>query len=323
MPACKSRFAFLPFLTILSRLIHNEPFMKKIITLFSILALAISTATAQPDTTDLLSLIGEPEVVYSPVIATFKGTRLINFHTIEVPGERTLDFRIAHRFGPFNEGGYNFWGLDGGASIRLSLEYSYDGRLNVGFGRTSTEKTFDGFLKYRLLRQGDQSNPPVSVTLFSGAYYTSLKDPNVIINGFDKYEDLSSRLSYCHQIIIGRKFSDRFSLQIAPTLVHVNLAEKLSDKNDAIIIATAARFKVTQRLAITTEYGWRATDYTNTKYYDSFGIGVDLETGGHVFQMHLTNSLGLTENQFFTRTNTKWGNAGIRLGFNISRVFTL
>ncbi len=296
--------------------------MKKIITFFSFLSLAFSTAFAQEDT-DLLGLIDEPTVERSFAIATFKGTRLINFHTLEVPGNRTLDFRIAHRFGPFNAGGYNFWGLDGGASIRLSLEYSYDGRLNFGIGRSSVDKTFDGFAKYRLLRQGDNANPPVSVTLFSGIYATSLKDKDDGLLNVNKYEEFSSRLSFCHQIIVGRKFNDRFSLQVAPTLVHINLAEELDDKNDAIIIAAAARFKVTQRMAITAEYGWRATDYTNSDYYDSFGIGIDLETGGHVFQMHLTNSFGLTENQFYTRTGDSWSDGGIRLGFNISRVFTL
>lgn len=292
--------------------------------LIGILAFASGLSLrAQQDSTDLLGLIGGLEEQPSFAIATFKGTRLINFQTLEVPGNRTLDFRIAHRFGSFNDGGYNFWGLDGGASIRLGLDYSYDGRFAFGIGRTSIEKTYDGFLKYRLLRQGDKGGQPLSLTLFSGAYYTSIKDPNAQANGFDKYEKRSSRLSYALQAIIGRKFNERLSLQVAPTLIHVNLAEELTDKNDAVIIATAARFKVTQRTAITAEYGWRANDYTQTKYYDSFGIGVDVETGGHVFQMHFTNSLGLVENQFFTRTSTRWGNAGVRLGFNISRVFTL
>lgn len=277
---------------------------------------------AQEDTS-LLDLVGEPEAVESHAIATFKGTRLINFHTIEVPGNRTLDFRIAHRFGTLNDGAYNFWGLDGGASIRLSLEYSYEGRFAAGIGRTSFEKTFDGFAKYRLVRQGETAGPPVSVTLFGGSYLISMKDPNRQINGFDKYEKLSHRLSYASQVIVGRKFSDRFSLQVAPTFIHVNLADELTDKNDAFVLALATRLKVTQRMALTAEYGWRVNDYTDTQYYDSFGIGVDIETGGHVFQMHFTNSLGLTENQFFTRTNTKWGDAGVRLGFNISRVFTI
>lgn len=297
--------------------------MKKIITFFSFFSLLATVTFAQPDTTDMLSMIGEPEQVHSHAVATFKGTRLINFHTLEVPGERTLDFRIAHRFGPFSDGGYNFWGLDGGASIRLSLEYSYDGRLCLGIGRSNQDRTFDGFAKFRLLRQGDHSSPPISVTLFSGIYATSTKDKDDGLLNKNKYADFSNRLSFCHQIIVGRKFNDKFSLQVAPTMVHFNLAEENDTKNDVFIVATAARFKVTQRMAITAEYGLRVDDYTNGTYYDSFGVGIDLETGGHVFQMHLTNSLGLTENQFYARTSDSWGDMGIRLGFNISRVFTI
>ena len=259
----------------------------------------------------------------SPVLATFKGTRLINFHTIEVPGKRTLDFRIAHRFGPFNGGWYDFYGLDGGASIRMGLEYSYDGRLEVGIGRTSVEKMADAFLKYRLVRQRSSGWQQLSVTLFSSAYYTMLRDPDKATNGFDKYARKSSRLSYAHQVIIGRKFSERFSLQVAPTLIHMNQVERISDLNDAFVITGATRFKITKRSAITLEYGWRATGYTRTKYYDTFGIGWDVETGGHVFQMFLTNSIGLAEPQFLLRTNNKWADGGIRLGFNISRVFTI
>lgn len=297
--------------------------MKKIIPFLFFLVLSFQAILAQQDTTDMLSMIGEPTAPHSFATATFKGTRLINFHTLEVPGERTLDFRIAHRFGTFNQGAYNFWGIDGGASIRLSLEYSYDGRLCLGIGRSSVDKAFDGFAKYRLLRQGENGGSPLSLTLFTGAYLVSLKDANDGLTNIDKYAKFSNRLSYCHQIIVGRKFNDDFSLQIAPTFVHYNLAEELDTKNDVVIIAAAARYKLTQRLAITTEYGWRATKYSDSDYYDSFGIGVDIETGGHVFQLMLTNSFGLLESQFYARTADKWRNNGIRLGFNISRVFTI
>lgn len=303
-------------------LFHEALIEMKFNRIFSLFAF-LSFAVALPAQDDLLSLVGEPEAPETHAIATFKGTRLINFHTLEVPGKRTLDFRIAHRFGSFNSGWYDFYGLDGGASIRLSFEYSYDGRLAVGIGRTSLDKMFDGFVKYRLLRQGDKSKPWVSVTLFSGMYYTILKDPNKDANGYDKYEHASSRISYCHQVIVGRKFNEHFSLQLAPVMVHYNQVQDFSDNNDVYLLTAAARYKFTKRLAVTAEYGWRFWDYTRTKYYDSFGIGLDVETGGHVFQVHITNSLGLAENQFYARTNNKWANGGIRLGFNISRVFTL
>ncbi len=272
---------------------------------------------------DLLSELGEPEEQPGIAIATFKGTRLINLHTLEVPGKRTLEFRIAHRFGAFNSGGYNFWGLDGGASIHLGLEYSYDGRLSFGIGRTSEEKNYDGFLKYRLIRQAEKGSPPVSVTVMSRVFFDSRKDPNAGVNGFDRYENLSSRFAYAHSVILARKFTDGISLQVAPVMVHMNQVEALTDENDAFILTAAARVKITQRIALTAEYGYRLNDYTEATYYDTFGLGVDIETGGHVFQIHVTNSTGILEHQFLTRTNTEWGDGGIRLGFNISRVFSI
>jgi hypothetical protein len=256
-----------------------------------------------------------------PVIATFKATRLINQQTIEVGGTRSLDFRIHHHFGPFNSGAYDFWGIDGGASIRLGLEYSYNGRLQFGLGRTSYEKQIDGFLKYRLLRQSKSGSMPISVTLFSGAYRNGIK--GLQIGGIDKFKYASDRLSFVQQIIIARKIDDKLSIQITPTMVHYNLVENLSDQNDAYFLGIAGRYKISNRTAITYEYGAKLLNYSKSKYYDSMGIGLDIETGGHVFQMFLTNSFGMTENQTFARTNSAWADRGFRLGFNVSRMFTL
>ena len=191
-----------------------------------------------------------------------------------------------------------------------------------GVGRTSGRKIADGFLKYRLLKQTTKGGGmPVSVTLFTSVYHTFQQ--NVIIDGENKYQSIPDRLSYCHQIMVGRKFNSRFSFQLTGAMVHVNLVDKISDKNDCFVIGGVTRFKFTKRQAITLEYGYRLNKYSKEKYYDSFGIGYDLETGGHVFQIHLTNSFGLTEDQYFMYTNTTWENWGVRLGFNISRVFSL
>ena len=258
------------------------------------------------------------------VIATFKTTRLVNQHTLETVGPRTLDFRISHRFGAVNSGSYNAWGIDGPANVRLGLEYSPDGRFMFGIGRSSFDKMVDGFLKYRLLRQTVENGMPVSVTLFTGAYYKAIKDGNKIANGYDKYENLSSRFSYCFEIMIGRKFTPSFSFQVSPWFVHYNLVDNITDKNDSYGLSGLFRLKFTKRAAITMEYAYRLNDFSIVnKYYDSMSIGYELETGGHVFQIHFTNSFGLVENQFFPSTDSKWNDAGIRLGFNISRVFTL
>jgi len=290
-------------------------------TLALLLSSFMFVAHAQDDFSKLLedSTSGVKNYTY----ATFKTTRVINFHTVETVGERTLDFRISHRFGEVNGGVDNFWGIDGGASIRLGLEYSYDGRLMAGFGRTSYQKMLDGFLKYKLLRQTDGKGMPVTATLFAGMYCTTAKDPLKQLTGFDRYENFYSRLSYNYQLIVGRKFSQSFSAQIAPWFVHYNQVDGILDGNDIYGVSAAFRYKFTKRMAITAEYAYRINDYTNKDYYDSFGVGFEIETGGHVFQMHVTNSFGLAENQFLPYTTTQWSDGGIRIGFNISRVFTL
>ncbi len=296
--------------------------MKRQLTILLILVCAFANSLKAQDTDPMMLLQGLAEAPKDePVIATFKATRVINQQTIEVGGSRSLDFRIHHHFGPFNSGAYDFWGIDGGASIRLGLEYSYDGRLQIGLGRTSYEKQLDGFLKYRLLRQSKSGSMPISVTLFSGAYQNGLK--GLKIGGLDKFKYASDLFSFVHQVIIARKIDDKLSLQITPTMVHYNLVENLTDNNDSYFLGISGRYKVSNRTAITYEYGARMDNNTATKYYDSMGIGLDIETGGHVFQMFLTNSFGMTENQTFARTNTSWADRGFRLGFNVSRMFTL
>lgn len=295
--------------------------MKKILLIsFLIISSAFTLSAQDIDPMSLLQGLAEAPKD-ELVIATFKATRLINQQTIEVGGTRSLDFRIHHHFGPFNSGAYDFWGIDGGASIRLGLEYSYNGRLQFGLGRTSYEKQIDGFLKYRLLRQSKSGSMPISVTLFSGAYRNGIK--GLQIGGIDKFKYASDRLSFVQQIIIARKIDDKLSIQITPTMVHYNLVENLSDQNDAYFLGIAGRYKISNRTAITYEYGAKLLNYSESKYYDSMGIGLDIETGGHVFQMFLTNSFGMTENQTFARTNSAWADKGFRLGFNVSRMFTL
>lgn len=289
---------------------------------FSMLSLNPVVSNAQ----DLLSDVekGDDSSLKEPVLATFKSTRNINFHTVEVLGKRTLDFRISHRFGEIGSGGYNAYGIDGPANIRLGLEYSYDGRLMGGFGRSSYQKQYDGFLKYRLLRQTTGNSMPVSVTLVTSIFYTNQKDPNKSVTGIDKYEHSSSRLSYVNQIIVGRKFTSAFSMQLAPVMVHYNLVDEFTDLNDMFLISVAGRMKVSKRIAITAEYAYNFMEYSiRNTYYNPLGVGIDIETGGHVFQIQFTNAFGITDNQTYPYTTSSWKNKGMRLGFNVSRVFTI
>lgn len=289
-----------------------------------VLFLLVSSKIFAQDMDSLMNMLNEKTPGKTEYVsATFKGTRLINFHTIEVPGKRTMEFRISHHFGDINGGHYNWWGLDGGAAIRLGLEYSIDGCLQVGVGRNSYNKMYDSFLKYKLLRQTTDNAVPLSVTLLSGMYYTILKDPNAITNGFDRYQYHSNRLSYTFETIMARKFSERFSLQLAPTLVHYNLVEKKSDVNDLFLMTFAARYKYTKRAALCVEYAYRINKGPGDIYFNPLGIGIDIDTGGHVFQVYLTNSIGMVEPQYFGHTETQWQKFAVKLGFNISRMFSI
>jgi hypothetical protein len=258
------------------------------------------------------------------VIATFKGTRLINLHTIETLTKGSLDFRISHRFGEINTGGENLWGLDGPATIRLGLDYSITDNFVVGIGRTSYRQYFDGFAKYKLWQQ-QNGGKKFSLVGIASVNVTGEKDQNKAITGIDRYENFSSRMAYMFQILVARKFNEKFSLQLAPTLIHYNLVDRANDKNDIFAIAASGRYKITRSLAITGEYIARPLKYTPIQddYFDVLSIGLDIETGGHVFQLFFTNAFAINEVQLIPYTNTSWKDKGVRFGFNISRVFAL
>ncbi len=267
---------------------------------------------------DLLSLIEDDEESTELVTAAFKSTRVINSHSIEQVGGGVLDFRINHRFGMLNTGSYELFGLDQ-ASIRLSLDYGVTKDLAVGMGRSTYEKEIDGFLKYKLLWQSTGAKVmPVSVVLVTGMTVNGLKweDP-------DRENYFSSRLAYYYQAIIGRKFSEKFSLQVAPIMVHRNLVETADDNHDIFAIEMGSRIKITNRIALTLDYFYTFPDQLPDNIENALAIGFDIETGGHVFQLHFTNATPMNERAIITETTGKWGDGDIHFGFNISRVFTL
>lgn len=250
--------------------------------------------------------------------ATFKSTRIINGHSIERMPEGQLDFRIAHRFGQLNTGAYNLWGLDQ-ANIHFSLEYGITDWLMLGIGRGTYEKTYDGFVKLSLLRQskGDR-NMPISLSWFSSMAVNTLKRPEDL--------DFWNRVTYVHQLLIARKFNDRFSLAFNPSYIHRNLVATELDPNDSWAIGSGFRFKLTKRVSFNAEYYYvipPLNDYRSATVFNPISIGVDIETGGHVFTITLTNSLAMIEKGFIGETTGDWRNGGIHLGFNISRVFAL
>ena len=281
---------------------------------------ASARVQAQDDLFKLLEADDKKTTTYTT--ATFKSTRLINGHSIETVKAKHMDFLIQHRFGALNDV-ENFYGLDF-ATLRLGFEFGVTDRLMVGIGRTTVQKAADVFVKYKLLQQSSGArNMPVSVSLFGSGVYRTLKDSPTEIS-------MQNKLTYCAQVLIARKFSDRLSVQVSPTFLYRNRPETANEERALMAIGLGGRLKVTKRLSINAEYFWTARDdkaYTDRfgqalQYNDALSIGVDLETGGHVFQMHFTNVIGMNEKQFIGETTGAWGKGEVRWGFNISRTFS-
>ena len=286
--------------------------MKKHTILAALLWLACGFAHAQDD---LLGMMQTDSNAVEYAKATFKSTRVINGHSVETTPRKHMDFRISHRFGRLNSGAYNLWGLDL-AYIRIAFEYGVTDRLMVGVGRSSTQKMFDGFAKYKLLQQSSGGrNMPVTVVLLGSAAVNTLKFPQ-------ESRSFQSRLAYCAQLLVARKFSDRFSLQLAPTLLHRNRVDAEGETNTLLAMGFAGRYKLTKRTALNAEYYAVLPNQLDAQYHNSLALGFDIETGGHVFSLHLTNSLGMVEKQFIAETTGRWVKGDIHYGFNVSRTFS-
>jgi hypothetical protein len=285
--------------------------------LFLLLFLACGTAAAQ-DMNDVLNNLTTPATDYAS--ATFKATRVINGQSVEQMKEGQLDFRIHHRFGPVNSGAYELWGLDQ-SNIFLGLEYGLTDWFGVGVGRSSYQKTYNGSAKFRLMRQSTgEKNNVASISLFTGVdcFTTDWADQTV-------KHYFADRLSYTMQALIARKFTEDLSLQVSPTIVHRNLVPTLLDNHDVYAVGFGGRYKISTRVSVNAEYFLAILPSVEgrTNNPNSFSVGVDIETGGHVFQIMLTNSLAMIERGFIAENSEKWNDGGIHLGFNISRVFTL
>lgn len=271
---------------------------------------------------DLLSELDKavpPAKTYTT--ATFKSTRVINGHSVETVAKNHLDLRISHRFGRLNEGAYNLFGLDA-ATMRIGLEYGLTNRLMIGAGRSTSQKTYDYFAKYRIIRQSS-TGYPVSITALAAADAITLSTSPSLT-----FYNNQQRFTYIGQLLIARKFNEKLSLQISPTYLHSNRIEASSEPNDILALGLGGRMKISKRTSINAEYFYRVPlttgtfDLSNTVYHNSLSVGFDIETGGHVFQLHFTNSLGMIERQFIAQTDGRWNKGDVHYGFNISRTFS-
>ncbi|MDG1227635.1 MAG: DUF5777 family beta-barrel protein [Polaribacter sp.] len=286
--------------------------MKKIIvTIFVVL---ISINIPAQDLLDILD--SETPKTDNIVTATFKGTRILNGHSIENRKDKELEFIISHRFGRINLGFDELFGLDK-SNIRFALEYGVNNNLTAGLGRSSFEKTYDGFLKYSLLKQKTGANSfPFAVSLFGSVAVKTLKD----YDPADK-RTFSESLFYVGQVLIAKKVSPSFSFQLTPTYVHRNTVRIAADPHDIFALGLGTRMKLTKRVSFNSEYYFAFDQSKSIDARNSLAFGVDIETGGHVFQLILSNAITMIEKSFITENTGDFFSGDIHFGFNISRTF--
>ena len=296
--------------------------MRKILLAITLLSASHFNSFAQADS--LMDMLNDDKNSNKKedVNFTFKATRIINGSSIESLGAGVLDMRIQHRFGLLGDGAQNSFGFDN-AQTRLGLDYGVTKWLMVGLGHSSFNRTNDAFGKVKILRQ-QKHGMPITLSYFTSVATIGGKAPTVPAG--TEYH-FSNRMSYVNQLLIARKFSDRISLQLMPTLVHINLIDSSKYSNNTLALGIGGRIKLTKRMALTGEYFYRLTNsdmlYSGLKTYNSLSIGLDIETGGHVFQLMFTNSQGVIEKTTIGQTTDSWSKPDLHFGFNISRVFTV
>jgi hypothetical protein len=289
--------------------------MKKL--LLIVFLFSISTAVySQDDLLDILDTETPEDKDQDVVTSTFKGTRILNGHSVENRKDEELEFIISHRFGALNLGFDELFGLDQ-SNIRFSLEYGLTDDLTVGVGRSSFEKTYDSFLKYSLFKQrkGEKSFP-FAISLFGSVAVKTIKD-----YAPDNKRSFAESLSYVGQVLIARKVSPSFSYQLTPTYIHRNTVQINADPHDIFALGFGTRVKLSKRVSLNGEYYHAFDESQSINARNSMAFGVDIETGGHVFQLILSNAITMIEKSFIAETTGNFFGGDIHFGFNISRTF--
>src|ERR1035437_3078861 len=313
---------------------------KRIVAL-TILAVSSLLSFAQDD--DMLKLLDEGggKKTHEKVMATFKESKIINVQTIETPKAKTVAFNISHLFGNIgvqsNGGVHSLYGLDNVSDIRFGFYFGITNNLTLGIGRSKQSELTDLSIKYRILSQTTDNHVPISL-----AYYGDLSYNPQLASQF--YSGLApdanfkqtdfQRISYTNQLIIARKFGWRFSAELLPTYQHrnyvlaaINANNGAAETNDLMSMGCGFRFKIVNRVAIIVDYYYTSSKYrtnnTTLPYYNPLSVGLEIETGGHVFHLNFTNATGILENNYIPKTTDSWLKGGYKFGFNISRPFNL
>ncbi|EZH73746.1 hypothetical protein ATO12_17580 [Aquimarina atlantica] len=281
--------------------------MKKIFLLFLIPLLSFSQD-------DLLQGITTEKDDNQYASAVFKGLKIVNFESTKLADRGLFYLVVSHRFGSVKSGIEDFFGLDQ-AVTRLNFIYGISNKIQVGVSRSSFQKTYEASLKYRLLRQKKNSFPFTIVGYHSVTANTDLDKEN--LPGLE----FKHRLAYVSQLLIARKFNKNLSLQLMPTLLHENMVRISDQNNTQYVIGIGGRHKLTKRWSVNIDYGLHLNRASNSPFKNPLSIGFDLETGGHVFQLHFTNAQPMNASGFLSQGSGDWSDGDFFFGFNLSRVF--
>lgn len=264
---------------------------------------------------DLLSEIDTDSVSGKYVSSVFKALKIINFESTKMASEKEFYFVVSHRFGSVKGGFKELFGLDQ-AATRLNFIYGISNGINIGVSRSAFQKTYEMSLKYRLLQQGAMGGSPVTLVGFNSVSVNTMLD-----DAFLPKLEFSDRLAYISQLLISRKFNKSLSLELMPTLLHENLVSNDKQANTQYIIGFGGRHKITKRLSLNFDWGYHINRENTDIYRNPLAIGVDIETGGHIFQLHFSNAQPSFESGYLSKASGDWGRADFFFGFNISRVF--
>jgi len=257
------------------------------------------------------------------VFQTFKDTRVINSHSVETVPNRKLDFRIGHRFGNLKDGWEKLYGLEDAEDVLFGFEYGLSEELTIGISRTKGAGELSALvspsIKYRILHQKNDNSMPLSLTLMGVSTISTMKSSQgETLTNFDKF---AHRVSYTAQVLIAHKFSQRFTLQVMPGYTHRNKVD-FDDVNGIFSVGVATRIQINKVFGIIADATFLLADRPDG-FYAPMGIGLEIDTGGHIFQLNFTNATGIIENDYIPYTTSNWGDKEFRLGFTISRTFNL
>lgn len=259
------------------------------------------------------------------VEAAFKSLKIVNLESTKLAAKGDFYFIVAHRFGFVKNGFDDFFGLDN-ANTQLKFLYGVNNWLTVHLSRSGFQETYDLAAKYRLFSQGENDFPVTIVGFNSIAINTELKEKDYPKLKFE------NRLSYVTQLLISRKFSEKLSLELAPTIFHENTLRDILDESNMPIspnpqnntqyaIGIGGRYKLAKRWSFNMDYAAHLNRASRSIYKNPLSIGFDLETGGHVFQMHFTNATAMHEAGYLGQTTGDWSKGEFGFGFNLVRVF--